>query len=46
MTQTKYAGKANAPEFPTGLEWLNSDRPVTMRELKGKIILMDFWTYC
>jgi thiol-disulfide isomerase/thioredoxin len=33
-----------APEF-TGIEkWLNSD-PVLMAELKGKVVLVDFWTY-
>ena len=33
-----------APEF-TGIEaWLNSN-PLTMKELKGKVVLIDFWTY-
>ncbi|GAB2841961.1 hypothetical protein GCM10027277_06240 [Pseudoduganella ginsengisoli] len=33
-----------APEF-TGIEkWLNSD-PLTMQQLKGKVVLVDFWTY-
>nr|WP_315394509.1 thioredoxin family protein [uncultured Duganella sp.] len=33
-----------APEF-TGIDkWLNGD-PLTMRELRGKVVLVDFWTY-
>lgn len=33
-----------APEF-TGIEkWLNSE-PLTMQQLKGKVVLVDFWTY-
>ncbi len=33
-----------APEF-TGIEaWLNS-QPLTMQGLKGKVVLVDFWTY-
>jgi cytochrome c biogenesis protein CcdA/thiol-disulfide isomerase/thioredoxin len=33
-----------APEF-TGLgEWINSD-PLTLESLKGKVVLVDFWTY-
>jgi thiol-disulfide isomerase/thioredoxin len=33
-----------APEF-TGIEkWLNSE-PLTMQQLRGKVVLVDFWTY-
>jgi hypothetical protein len=35
-----------APDFPPDLEWLNSDRPVSLKELRGKVVLLDFWTYC
>lgn len=34
----------NAPEFPEKLTWLNTE-PLTMEELKGKVVLIDFWTY-
>ncbi|MEX2540230.1 MAG: thioredoxin-like domain-containing protein [Trueperaceae bacterium] len=34
-----------APEFPDGLEWLNSDRPLELAEMRGKIVLLDFLTY-
>jgi DNA-binding beta-propeller fold protein YncE len=34
-----------APEFPSGLDWLNTPRPLTMAELRGKVVLLDFWTY-
>ena len=46
MASTSFAGKTNAPEFPDGLEWVNTDRPLTMQELRGKIVILDFWTYC
>jgi len=33
-----------APEF-TGIDkWLNSD-PLTIKQLRGKVVLVDFWTY-
>ena len=33
-----------APEFAGVSRWLNSD-PLTLRELRGKVVLVDFWTY-
>src|SRR5206468_2511473 len=41
-----FEGQADAPEFPTSLEWLNTGQPLTMKDLRGKIVLLDFWTYC
>jgi thiol-disulfide isomerase/thioredoxin len=28
-----------------GLDWLNVSRPLTLADLRGKIVLLDFWTY-
>lgn len=36
--------KIRAPEFADGLTWLQS-RPLQLRSLRGKVILVDFWTY-
>ena len=46
MTSGGFAGKVRAPEFPAGLEWVNTERPLTLAELRGRIVLLDFWTYC
>jgi thiol-disulfide isomerase/thioredoxin len=35
-----------APDFPVNLEWLNADRRYSIKDFKGKFILLDFWTYC
>ncbi|MFM0073846.1 thioredoxin family protein [Paraburkholderia sediminicola] len=35
---------AAAPEFAGIDKWLNSD-PLTMQRLRGKVVLVDFWTY-
>jgi hypothetical protein len=40
-----YLGKVNAPDFPEGLEWVNTDRPISLRDLRGKIVILEFWTY-
>lgn len=34
-----------APEFTGIMNWLNIDRPLTLGELRGKVVLIDFWTY-
>ncbi len=34
-----------APEFPRGLDWLNTGRPLALQDLRGKVVLLDFWTY-
>jgi thiol-disulfide isomerase/thioredoxin len=37
----------HAPELDQGLAWLNTDRPLRFaQELKGQVVLLDFWTYC
>lgn len=37
--------ETHAPEFKEGLDWVNTDGPVTLADLRGKIVLLDFWTY-
>ncbi len=46
MSSRQFSGQLAAPEFPSDLEWVNVDRPLTMKELQGKIVILDFWTYC
>jgi hypothetical protein len=38
-----YAAAVRAPEFPHDLKWVNSP-PVRMADLRGKIVILDFWT--
>ena len=33
-----------APDFPANFPWLNS-KPLSLRALRGKVVLLDFWTY-
>jgi hypothetical protein len=46
MQETRYAGTVNAPDFPRDLEWLNAGRPLSLKDLRGKLVLLDFWTFC
>ncbi|KAL0793673.1 hypothetical protein Bca101_065050 [Brassica carinata] len=34
------------PEFPSKLDWLNTAPLQFRRDLKGKVVVLDFWTYC
>ncbi len=44
MTQS-YAGTIAAPEFPDGLDWINTPNPLRLADLTGKVVMLDFWTY-
>jgi len=41
------SGYRAAPEFKDISNWLNTpgDRPLTLAGLRGKVVLVDFWTY-
>src|SRR5438270_12086585 len=38
-------GRVRAPELEGGRGWLNTDRPLSIAGLRGKVVLLDFWTY-
>jgi DNA-binding beta-propeller fold protein YncE len=35
-----------APSLDGGAAWLNTSGEITMKDLRGKVVLLDFWTYC
>src|SRR6266480_3763199 len=37
--------RIHAPELSGGRGWLNTDKPLSLSALKGKVVLLDFWTY-
>ena len=37
--------RVRAPEISGGRGWLNTDKPLSLAALKGKVVLLDFWTY-
>ena len=46
MSPRTLSGTVNAPDFVEGLEWLNTDRPLSLQDLRGRLVILDFWTYC
>ncbi len=37
--------RVRAPEL-AGRGWLNTSGPIRLRELRGRFVLLDFWTFC
>jgi thiol-disulfide isomerase/thioredoxin len=42
---TQERAKIRAPELTGDRGWLNTDKPLSLTALKGKVVLLDFWTY-
>jgi thiol-disulfide isomerase/thioredoxin len=38
--------RIRAPKLPENLQWFNTDQPLTLEGQRGKVVLLDFWTYC
>ena len=38
--------RIHAPDLAGATAWLNVDRPLSIRDLRGQLVLLDFWTYC
>jgi sugar lactone lactonase YvrE len=38
--------RVEAPELDGGVAWLNTAGPIRLKDLRGKIVLLDFWTLC
>lgn len=44
--ENPFPNRFPAPELDGGTAWLNTSGEITMKDLRGKIVLIDFWTYC
>lgn len=38
-------GPIAAPDLDGATDWLNVSSPITMRQLRGRVVILDFWTY-
>jgi thiol-disulfide isomerase/thioredoxin len=44
--QHPFPDAIQAPTLEGGLEWINTSGPLDTKDLRGKFVLLDFWTYC
>lgn len=47
VTKEQFEGRTDLPlpPFPEGIDWLNVSAPLRVEDLRGKVVLLDFWTY-
>src|SRR5690606_4159871 len=46
QTKNPFPGRFPAPSLDGGTEWLNTAEEINIQALRGKVVLLDFWTYC
>ena len=46
MSEAPFRERMRVPALPEGLAWINTSGPIRLGDLRGKFVLVDFWTYC
>ena len=44
--ENPFPGRFPAPSLEGGTEWMNTTGEISLKELRGKVVVLDFWTYC
>ena len=45
LSNPTWGREVSAPELQGIVHWINTDNPLTIASMKGKVVLVDFWTY-
>lgn len=43
---TAEPARVRAPDFTGATGWLNTDKRISIKDLRGQVVILDFWTYC
>lgn len=48
VLENPFPDRVRAPDgiLDGGKGWLNTSGPINLKDLRGKIVVLDFWTYC
>lgn len=44
--ENPFPNRFPAPSIDGGTAWLNTSGEISLKDLRGKVVLIDFWTYC
>jgi thiol-disulfide isomerase/thioredoxin len=45
VTTAENPSPIRAPERSGAIAWLNVQAPLSLKAVRGKVVLLDFWTY-
>lgn len=46
LPENPFPNRVPAASLDGGIEWLNTSGPLSLKDLRGKVVVLDFWTYC
>jgi thiol-disulfide isomerase/thioredoxin len=46
MSEPPFRQRVKVAPLPADVSWLNTAGPLQLSDLRGKFVLLDFWTYC
>ena len=46
IPENPFPNRFKAPELEGGAGWLNCGGDISLKDLRGKVVLIDFWTFC